>query len=102
MPSADFCPPITLPLGGVSQSRQASRSPRVLRTHLPPIHPSHILPRLPDDYRASNRLAFSPKRGCLLCASCSSGRGFACRFLQTPPHGGSPCGPANGSRHQGP
>jgi transposase len=31
-----------------------------------------------------------------------SGRGFACRFLQTPPHGDSPCGSANGSRHQGP
>ena len=81
---------------------QACRPPRVLRTHFLPISPSHLLPRLPNDYRALNVFAFSPRRGCLVCASCSSGRGFACRFLQTPPRGGSPCGSANGSRHQGP
>jgi hypothetical protein len=102
MPSADFCPFIPAPLGIGSHSRQTDRSPRVLRARLPPIHPSHLLPPLPDDYRASNLLAFSPRCGCLICASCSSGRGFACRFLQTPPRGGSPCGSANGSRHQGP
>jgi hypothetical protein len=87
--SADFCPFIAPPLDGVSQLWQTDRSPRVLRTHLPPIHPSHLLPRLPDDDRA-------------VCASCSSGRGFAYRFLQTPLHSGSPCDSANGSRHQGP
>jgi hypothetical protein len=32
----------------------------------------------------------------------SSGRRFAYRFLQTPSHDDSPCGSANGSRHQGP
>jgi hypothetical protein len=53
------------------------------------LYPSHLLPHLPDDDRA-------------VCASCSSGRGFACRFLQTPLHSGSPCDSANGSRHQGP
>ena len=68
----------------------------------------HLLPlrafshAFPDDYWALNLLAFSPSRGCLICASCSSGRGFACRFLQTPPRGGSPCSSANGSHHQGP
>jgi hypothetical protein len=77
------------------------RPPRVLRTHLLHIYPSHLLPHLPDDYRALNLMACSP-RCCLLCASCSSGRGFAVRFLQTPPRGGSLCGSANGSRHQGP
>jgi hypothetical protein len=81
---------------------QMSRSPRVSRTHFLPTYLSHLLPRLPDDYRASDLFASSPRRGCLLCASCSSGRGFAYRFLQTPPHGDSPCGLANGSRHQGP
>jgi hypothetical protein len=98
MPSADFCRLILPPLDN-SSTWQNGRSPRVLRTHLHPIYLSHILPHLPDDYRASNLYAFSPECGCLLCASCSSGRGFACRFLQTPPRGGSPCGLANGSRH---
>jgi hypothetical protein len=67
----------------------ACRPPRVLRTHFLPIYPSHLLPRLPDDYRALNVFAFSPRRGCLVCALCSSGRGFAYRFLQTPPRGGT-------------
>jgi len=81
----------------------------VSRAHLLPTYLSHLLPRLPvgidsyrDDYRTSDLVASSSRRGCLLCASCSSGRGFAYRFLQTPPHGGSSCGSANGSRHQGP
>src|SRR3990170_2892518 len=100
MPSADFCPPFPAPLGVGSQSRQTDRSPRVWRTRLPPIYPSHLLPRLPDDYRASDLMAFSPRCGCLVCASCSSGRGFAYRFLQTPPGGGSPCGSANVVRHK--
>src|SRR3989304_1336534 len=101
MPSADFCPPLPAPRSVGSQSRQTARSPRGWRTHLPPIHPSHLLPPLPDDYRALNLIAFSPRCGCLICASCSSGRGFASRFLQIPPRGGSPCGSANGSRHRG-
>src|SRR4030067_1114056 len=77
--SADFCPPIPASLGVGSQSRQTDRPPRVLRTHLPPIHPSHLLPPLPDDYRASDLFAFSPRRGWLVCASCPSGRGLCCR-----------------------
>ena len=28
---------------------------------------------------------------CLVCSSCSSDRGFALGFLQTPPHDGRPC-----------
>jgi len=59
MPSADFCPLITPTLDGVSQLWQTDRPPRVLRTHFPPIHPSHLLPPLPDDYRASG---FMPPR----------------------------------------
>src|SRR6056297_2789369 len=39
---------------------------------------------------------------CLVCDFCSSGRGFACGFLQIPPRDGHPCRPASGSRHQGP
>jgi hypothetical protein len=101
MPSADFCPFIPTPLDVGSQMANGQISPGI--AHPPsPIHPSHLLPPLPDDYRASGFHAPSPRCGCLVCASCASGRGFACRFLQTPPRGGSPCGSANGSRHQGP
>ena len=32
-----------------------------------------------------------PFQVCLLCSFCSSDRGFALGFLQTPPHGGRPC-----------
>jgi hypothetical protein len=102
MPSADFCPTILPPHDGSSTLRQTDRSPRVLRTNFPPIYPSHIHPPLPDGYWALNLIAFSPSDGCLLCASCTSGRECAYRFLQTPPRGGSPCGSAHGSRHQGP
>lgn len=102
MPSADFCPTILPSHGGSSTFKQTDRSPRVLRTGFPPIYPSHLHPFLLDDYRALNLMAFSPRNECLLCASCTSGREFAYRFLQTPPHGGSPCGSAHGSRHQGP
>ena len=59
---------------------QVNRSPRVLHTHFLPIYPSHLLPHPPDDYRASDLCASLPRCGCLLCASCSSGRGFAYRL----------------------
>gem|GEM_PF-6153360 len=38
------------------------------------------------------------RHGRLIYGSCSSSQRFACGFLQTPPRGGSPCRPANGSR----
>jgi len=101
MPSADFCPSI-LPSHDGSSTGQANRSPRVLRTDFPPTYPSHLHPPLPNGYWALGILAPSPTDECLLCASCTSGREFAYRFLQTPPRGGSPCGSAHGSRHQGP
>ncbi len=44
---------------------QMNRSPRVSRTHFLPIYPSHILPSLPDDYRASDLFASLPRDGCL-------------------------------------
>ena len=53
---------------------QTGGSPRVLRTHFHPIYPSHLLPRLLDDYRVLNLVAFSPRRGCVIYASCSSAR----------------------------
>ena len=43
-----------------------------------------------------------PGCGCLVCDFCSSGRDFACGFLQIPPRAGHPCRSANGSHHQGP
>ena len=46
----------------------------------------------------------APSPGCnrLLCASCSSGRHFACSFLQIPDRSGHPCCSASGSHTQGP
>src|SRR4030042_241122 len=64
MPSADFCSPLTPSLDDVSLW-QVNRSPRVLRTHFLPIYLSHLLPPLPDDYRASDLLASLPRCGCL-------------------------------------
>ena len=40
-----------------------------------------------DGWRTSLRLANSSHLHCLLSDSCSSGRGFVTRFLQTPPRG---------------
>jgi hypothetical protein len=50
------------------------------------IYLAHLRPPLPGDIRASGFLAPSPRGGRLICASCSSGRHFACSFLQTPSH----------------
>ena len=47
-------------------------------------------------------LAPSPECDCLICASCSSGRHFACSFLQIPDRSGHPCCSACGSHTQGP
>ena len=101
MASADFCHPIPTPYD-VGSTRQDDRSPRVIRaTFLP--HTRRIYSAtFPDDYRALKILAFSPRWNCLICDFCSSGRKFACGFLQIPPRGGHPCRSASGSRHQGP
>jgi len=73
------------------------------KTHdLHPIYPPHLLPHLPDGYRALSLYALSPKCGCLICGFCSSGRDFAYSFLQIPGRPGHPCCSANGSSHQGP
>jgi len=69
---------------------------------LPPIYPPHLLPHLLDSYWASSFMALSPRCGCLICGSCSSGQEFAYSFLQIPPHDEHPCCSANGSRYQGP
>ena len=65
------------------------------------IYPPHLQPHPLDGYRALKLRAFSPECDCLICDFCSSGRNFACGFLQIPPHDGHPCRPANGSHHQG-
>jgi hypothetical protein len=65
-------------------------------------YPPHLQPHPPDGYRALKSRAFSPGYDCLICDFCSSGRDFACGFLQIPPRDGHPCRPANGSHHQGP
>ena len=69
---------------------------------LHPINPPHLLPHLPGDYRASDLVASSPRCGCLLCGSCSSGRGFACSFLPTTPHGDAVAVRLAVPSHQGP
>ena len=81
--------------------RQVKRSPRVRRATFIPYTRRIYFSIFPGDYRALGLLAPSPRWSCLLCASCSSGRDFAHRFLQIPPHGGHPCGSANDSHHQG-
>jgi len=102
MPFADFYSPFRSPLDDISPMADEQISPGITHSLSPPTYLSHLLPRLPDDYRASDLYASLPRRGCLSCASCSSGRGFAYRLLQNPPHGNSLCGSANGSRHQSP
>ena len=101
MASADFCRPIDVPYDA-SSSRQTDRSPRVIHTTFLPYTRRIYSSILLDDYRVLKILAFSPGWNCLVCDFCSSGRKFACGFLQIPPHGGHPCRSASGSRHQGP
>ena len=100
MASADFCRPVPTPLDAGS-TRQIGRSPRVMRVTFIPYTRRIYSPTLPDGYRALKTLAFSPGWNCLVCDFCSSGREFACGFLQIPPRGGHPCRSASGSRHQG-
>jgi len=99
--SADFCQSIPTPCDAGS-TRQIDRPPRVMRVTFLPYTRRIYSPTLPDDYRALKMLAFSPGWDCLVCDSCSSGRDFACGFLQIPPRDGHPCRSASGSRHQGP
>jgi len=87
MASADFCQPLPPPLDGGSPYRAGRQTSQGKTCHFPPIYPPHLLPHPPDDYRALSLLALSPGCGCLICGSCSSGREFACGFLQTPPRG---------------
>src|SRR6266853_1291113 len=57
------------------------------------------LPRTPagstamafDGFWTSRLVARSSDQGCLISDFCSSGRGFAPHFLQTPPRGRCPC-----------
>lgn len=86
MASADFCPSIPAPLDAGSLAADRQISPGKTH-HLHPIHPPHIRSHPPDDYRALKILAFSPGCDRLLCDFCSSGRDFACGFLQTSPRG---------------
>ena len=86
---------------GLARQADGQISPGI--AHPPSSHLPVASTSVPSGWlRTSGLLAPSSRDGCLLCASCTSGREFACRFLQTPPHGDSPCGSANGSRHQGP
>jgi len=49
------------------------------------IHRSHLRPPGPDRFGLRVSWPSRPPGGRLLCASCCSGRSFACRFLPTPP-----------------
>ena len=101
MASADFCRPVPTPLDAGS-TRQIDRSPRVMHVTFLPYTRRIYRPTLPDGYRALKIMAFSPGWTCLVCGFCSSGRDFACGFLQIPPRDGYPCLSASGSHHQGP
>ena len=96
MASADFCRPIDVPYDA-SSSRQTDRSPRVIHATFLPYTRRIYSSILLDDYRVLKILAFSPGWNCLVCDFCSSGRKFACGFLQIPPRDGHPCRPANRS-----
>jgi len=106
MASADFCRTSRhsvsrLPRTGFRPVLD-SRSPRVMRVTFTPYTRRIYIHTLPDGYWALKNIAFSPGCACLVCDFCSSGRSFACGFLQIPGRPGHPCRSANGSHHQGP
>ena len=86
MPSADFCAAVRSPRGPLSpEFGTRRRSPEVssiaFPAHLPDLQPR---PLMDMDFAI---VARSSGAGRLISGFCSSGRGFAPRFLQTPPRG---------------
>ena len=94
MPSADFYAAIGLPHGSPSPYQSLARD----TTQISP-GKSDRLPRTPAgstpfalmDRGLRGSSPARPNAGCLISDSCSSGRGFVPRCLQTPPRDGRPC-----------
>jgi hypothetical protein len=97
-------------LGGLLATRRAaSRSPspeaggprsQGQARDLPAI-PTASTPAGSGGHRAADTNASAPTRRCLAVGSCASGRTFAGRCLQLPPHGGPPCGSARSAWPRG-
>src|SRR3984893_8127769 len=89
MPSADFCPAVRLPLDSLSPLRTPNRSPGVISAAFRAQSPDlRFAPLMEMDFAVSCPLV---RRWRLISGICSSTRTFVPCFLQTPPHGGSPC-----------
>ena len=100
MASADFYRPIVTPYD-VTSPRAGRQISQGKTRDFPPTYPPHIRPLGPDDIGLRVYWPSRPPRRRLVCDSCSSGREFACRFLQIPRRRGHPCGSARSSCHQG-
>ena len=86
MPSADFCAAVRGPCGSLSSShRDTAQTSRGKFDRLPRTPAgSTARPLMDMDFAVSGPLV---RPGCLISGFCSSGRGFAPRFFQTPPRG---------------
>src|SRR6202167_4552219 len=98
MPSADFCPaigPPQLPVAAATQSRSPGVSSVAFHARSPGLRFASLMDM---DFAVSGPLVL---RSRLVPGSCPSTRMFALRFLQTSPHGDSPCVVANPSPPSG-
>ena len=85
-PSADFCARVGAPHGSPSPHPcRTERRPPGVKVWSPSPHTCRIYSRGPGWMWTSRLVARSSGHGCLVSDFCSSGRGFASRFLQTPP-----------------
>src|ERR1700730_5778871 len=90
MPSADFCPAVSRPLGRLSRPETTrDRSPGVSSIAFSAQPPDLRFAPLMDMAVAVRRPLVRRLR--VVSGSGSSARTFASRFLQTPPRGDSPC-----------
>src|SRR6202030_2856433 len=86
MPSADFCPAVSRPLGRLSRPETTrGRSPGVSSTAFCAQPPDlRFAPLMDMDFAVSRPLV---RRSRLVSGFCPSTRTFAIRFFQTPPRG---------------
>gem|GEM_PF-3167115 len=100
MASADFYRPFVTPYDVTSPWAEQQTSQGKTRD-FPPTYPPYIRRIGPDDIGLRVYWPSRPPDRRLVCGSRYSGRAFAYRFLQIPPHDGHPCGSARSSCHQG-
>jgi len=87
MPSADFCTTINTPFDGFSPAYRTTA--QISRGKFDRLHrtPAEFTTPVVDDCGLCDPLLARPAGQASLFGSCSSGRGFAPRFLQTLPRG---------------